>query len=97
MGTINFLSKEQADKLSALGFKYVEREINSEQIVYTFIDTPEIRKIVSSQFAKNDFYISNIVCLWECLEIGTLLLFCERRKIIEKYGFEKYKYYCKIL
>lgn len=63
MGTINFLSKEQADKLSALGFKYVEREINSEQIVYTFIDTPEIRKIVSSQFAKNDFYISNIVCL----------------------------------
>lgn len=63
MGTINFLSKEQADKLSALGFKYVEREINSEQIVYTFIDTPEIRKIVSNQFAKNDFYISNIVCL----------------------------------
>ena len=88
MGTINFLSKEQADKLSALGFKYVEREINSEQIVYTFIDAPEIRKIVSSQFAKNDFYISNIVCLWECLEIGTLLLFCERRKVlVGKYGF----------
>lgn len=63
MGTINVLSKEQADKLSALGFKYVEREINSEQIVYTFIDTPEIRKIVSNQSAKNDFYISNIVCL----------------------------------
>ena len=63
MGTINFLSKEQADKLSVLGFKYVKREINSEQIVYSFIDTPEIRKIVSRQFAKNDFYISNIVCL----------------------------------
>ena len=97
MGTINFLSKEQADKLSTLGFKYVEQKINYEQIVYSFIDTPEIRKIVSSQFAKNDFYISNIVCLWECLEIGTLLLFCERRKIIGKYGFKKYKYYCKIL
>ena len=63
MGTINFLSKEQADKLSVLGFKYVEQKINSEQIVYSFIDTPEIRKIVSSQFAKNDFYIRNIVCL----------------------------------
>ena len=63
MGTINVLSKEQADKLSALGFKYVEREINSEHIVYTFIYTPEIRKIVSNQCAKNDFYISNIVCL----------------------------------
>ena len=63
MGTINFLSKEQADKLSTLGFKYVEQKINYEQIVYTFIDTPEIRKIVSRQFAKNDFYISDIVCL----------------------------------
>ena len=88
MGTINFLSKEQADKLSALGFKYVEQKINSEQIVYSFIDTPEIRKIVSSQFAKNDFYIRNTVCLWECLEIGTLLLFCERRNVlVGKYGF----------
>ena len=63
MGTINFLSKEQADKLSALGFKYVEQKINYEQIVYSFIDTPEIRKTVSRQFAKNDFYISDIVCL----------------------------------
>ena len=63
MGTINILSKEQADKLSMLGFKYTEQKINSEQIVYAFIDTPEIRKIISSQFAKNDFYISNTVCL----------------------------------
>ena len=63
MGTINILSKEQADKLSALGFNYTEQTINSEQTVYSFIDTPEIRKIVSSQFAKNEFYISNTVCL----------------------------------
>lgn len=63
MGTINILSKEQADKLSVLGFKYTEQKINSEQTVYSFIDTPDIRKIVSSQFAKNEFYISNTVCL----------------------------------
>ena len=63
MGTINFLSKEQADKLSALSFKYVEQKINSEQIVYSFIDTPEIRKIVSRQFAKNDFFFFFLVCL----------------------------------
>ena len=63
MGTSNILSKEQADKLSMLGFKYTEQKINSEQTVYSFIDTPEIRKIVSSQFANNDFYISNTVCL----------------------------------
>ena len=63
MGTINILSKEQADKLSMLGFKYTEHKINSEQTVYSFIDTPEIRKMVSSQFTKNEFYISNTVCL----------------------------------
>lgn len=63
MGTIHILSKEQADKLSMLGFKYTEQKINSEQTVYSFIDTPEIRKIVSSQFAKNEFYINNTVCL----------------------------------
>ena len=63
MGTINILSKEQADKLFVLGFKYTEQKINSEQTVYSFIDTPEIRKIVSSQFAQNEFYISNTVCL----------------------------------
>lgn len=62
MGTINILSKEQADKLSALGFKYTEQKLNAEQTVYAFIDTPKIRKIVSSQFAKNEFYISNTVC-----------------------------------
>lgn len=63
MGTINILSKEKADKLFALGFKYTKQKINSKQIVYAFIDTPEIRKIVSSQFKKNEFYISNTVCL----------------------------------
>lgn len=61
MGTINFLSKEQADKLFALGFKYVEQKINSEQIIYSFIDTPEIRKIISSHFANNEFYVSKTV------------------------------------
>lgn len=63
MGTINILSKEQADKLAMLGFKYTEHKINSEQTVYSFIDTPEIRKVVLNQFAKNEFYISDIVCL----------------------------------
>ena len=46
-----------------MGFKYTEQRINPEQVVYSFIDTPEIRKVVSCQFAKNEFYISNTVCL----------------------------------
>ena len=62
MGTINFLSKEQADKLSALGFKYVEQKINDEQTVYSFIDVPEIRKNISEKFGKNNYYINKTVC-----------------------------------
>ena len=61
--TANILSKEKADTLLSMGFKYTEQRINPEQVVYSFIDTPEIRKVVSCQFAKNEFYISNTVCL----------------------------------
>ena len=63
IGTINILSKEKADTLLSMGFKYTEQRINPEQVVYSFIDTIEIRKIVSCQFAKNEFYISKTVCL----------------------------------
>lgn len=63
IGTINILSKEKADILLSMGFKYTEQRINPEQVVYSFIDSPEIRKIVSCQFTKNEFYVSNTVCL----------------------------------
>ena len=63
IGTINILSKEKADTLLSMGFKYTEQKINDNQVVYVFIDTPEIRKVVSCQFAKNEFYISKTVCL----------------------------------
>lgn len=46
-----------------MGFKYTEQKVNDTQVVYSFIDTPEIRKVVSCQFAKNEFYISKTVCL----------------------------------
>lgn len=62
-GTINFINKEQADILLSLGFRYTEQKINSEQMVYSFIDTPEIRKVITGKFEKNDFYVSNTVCL----------------------------------
>ena len=63
IGTINILSKEKADTLLSMGFKYTEQKVNDTQVVYSFIDTPEIRKVVSCQFAKNEFYVSNTVCL----------------------------------
>ena len=62
IGTINILSKEKADTLLSMGFKYTEQRINPEQVVYSFIDTPEIRKVKKRQFAKNELYISNTVC-----------------------------------
>ena len=63
IGTINILSKDKADTLLSMGFKYTEQKINDNQVVYSFIDTPEIRKVVSCQFAKNEFYVSKTVCL----------------------------------
>jgi hypothetical protein len=61
IGTINILSKEKADMIIALGFKCSRYKINSGQVVYSFIDTPEIRKALSCNFNKNDFYINNTV------------------------------------
>lgn len=49
--------------ISVLGFKYTPHKINSEQTVYSFMDTPEIRKVISSRFSKNEFYISNTIYL----------------------------------
>lgn len=63
MGTINILSKEKADMISVFGFKYIPHKINSEQTVYSFIDTPEIRKVISKEFSKNDFFVENSVFL----------------------------------
>lgn len=63
MGTINFLSKEQADILIALGFNCVNQRINDTQIVYSFVDSPKLREIISNKFAKNEYYISKTVCL----------------------------------
>ena len=63
IGEVIIMDKTKADTLLSLGFKYTEQRINPEQVVYSFIDTPEIRKVVSCQFAKNEFYISNTVCL----------------------------------
>lgn len=62
IGTINILSKDKADELLAKGFKYTEQKVNEEQVVYSFIDTPKLRKVISSNFYNNEFYISKTVC-----------------------------------
>ena len=62
IGTINILSKEKADTLLSMGFKYTEQKIGNNRIVYSFIDTPEIRNVVLGNFASHEFYIGKTVC-----------------------------------
>ena len=63
MGTINILSKKKADILIALGFLCVNQRINDTQTVYSFVDSPKLREVISSEFGKNEYYISKVVCL----------------------------------
>lgn len=62
MGTINVLDKSKADELLALGFQYIVQKLADKQKIYCFVDTPELRKVVSSQFDNNDFYINKNMC-----------------------------------
>lgn len=61
MGTVNFINKEKADELIALGFKCKQDKINSDQIVYSFIDTPELRKAITGKFANSEFFVNKVV------------------------------------
>lgn len=61
MGSIVFIDKDKADKLKAHGFNYTINKSTNGQNMYSFVDTIEIRKILSSEFDKNDFIISRTV------------------------------------
>ena len=61
MGSIIFIDKSKSDKLKSKGFSYVESKSSNGMTVYTFIDTVEIRKALTTEFAKNDYAISKTV------------------------------------
>lgn len=61
MGSIIFIDKSKADKLKSKGFSYVESKSSNGMTVYAFIDTVEIRKALTTEFAKNDYAISKTV------------------------------------
>ena len=61
MGSIIFLDKNKADKLKSKGFAYIENTSSDGRRLYKFIDTLEIRKVLLSEFDKNDFIISRTV------------------------------------
>lgn len=63
IGTINFISKDKADELVSMGFHYTEQRANANQVVYQFIDTPELRKAITGKLAKNEFFVNKTVYL----------------------------------
>ena len=63
IGTINFISKDKADELASMGFHYTEQRASANQVVYQFIDTPELRKAITGKFAKNEFFVNKTVYL----------------------------------
>ena len=63
IGTVNFISKDKADELATMGFHYTEHRINANQIVYQFVDTPELRKAITGKFANNEFFVNKTMYL----------------------------------
>lgn len=61
MGSIIFIDKSKADKLKSKGFSYVESKTSDGMTVYSFIDTIEIRKALTTEFAKNDYAVTRTV------------------------------------
>lgn len=58
MGTINFFDKKKADELAEMGFHYVEHKINANQVIYAFVDTPQLREKLIGQYDKCEYYVS---------------------------------------
>ena len=61
MGSIIFIDKSKAEKLKSKGFSYVESKSSDGTTVYSFIDTIEIRKALTTEFAKNDYAITKTI------------------------------------
>lgn len=57
MVSINILDKNKADELKLLGFNYVTQRVGEDKVVYSFINSPDLVKIISGKFSQKDFYI----------------------------------------
>ena len=62
MGCIVFVDKDVADKIATMGFKYEESITTNGYTLYKFIDTPELRNLISSKFANTQYTKVNTVC-----------------------------------
>lgn len=56
--TINIIDKDKAEELKNLGFKYSTQRVSDDKLVYVFINTPDLMKVLNGKFSQNkDFYI----------------------------------------
>lgn len=53
---INVLDKSKADELEIMGFKYTTQRVSDGKQVYVFFNTPELMKILTEKFSKQDYY-----------------------------------------
>lgn len=57
MNMVNVIDKNIALQLNALGFKSRQQSV-SNQKVFTFIESPDLLKVLTKTFSKQDFFIS---------------------------------------
>lgn len=61
MNFIKVLNPELAQKLINMGFKYTKEQIANKE-VYAFAESEEIKKILSENYCREDFFICNKLC-----------------------------------
>lgn len=60
MGEIIILDKNKAEQLKTMGFNCVEDNV-SGTVVFKFINTTELRKVLSENFSSLQFFVSDTV------------------------------------
>lgn len=55
---IKVVNPDVANELVALGFSYIEEQINNQKI-YAFTENNEIKAILNRKFSVTDFFVDN--------------------------------------
>lgn len=58
MRLINIIDKHHAERLKSLGFKCIEKNIDSK-VVFQFIEEPELIKELNSNFEEGSYFYTN--------------------------------------
>lgn len=61
MNFIKIINPDMRDELAALGFRYFTENIG-EGMIYSFIDTPELRQQLEKNYSKGSYVVGNKLC-----------------------------------